>query len=163
MRFSHGLLPGKGPVIIPNPEINVEITCPFSQEKILEMQCDLLISTFQDPKTIKDVKENIGRISHGSSSHCADALNLGFEKAFDLKKKKQQPPPPPPGVQLKCSYSGCRRGWYTTPAPYSEIGTNVYCPNCNGYYGSYYMLCSGCNYQRTSSYTSCQSCGKNFV
>jgi len=161
MRFSRGLLPGKGPVIISNPEINVEITCPFSQEKILEMQCDLLISTFQDPKTIKDVKGSIGHISDGSSSHCADALNLGLEKAFNLKKKKQQPPP---GVQLKCSYSSCRRGWYSTPAPYSEIGTNVYCPSCNSYYGNnYYMLCAGCNYQRTSSYTSCQSCKKNFV
>jgi len=163
MRFSRGLLPGKGLIGIPNPEISVEITCSFSQEKIMEAQCDLLISKYQNPKTITLVKENIDRISDGSSSHCAHALNLGLWKALELKKKKRQPPPPPPGVQLKCSYSSCRRGWYTTPVPYSEIGANVYCPGCVGYYGSYYMLCSGCNYQRTSSYTSCQSCGKNFV
>ncbi|KAF9646805.1 hypothetical protein BDM02DRAFT_3118097, partial [Thelephora ganbajun] len=40
------------------------------QERIMEMQCELLTSKFRDPKTIGLVKENIGRISDGSSSHC---------------------------------------------------------------------------------------------
>ncbi|KAF9650018.1 hypothetical protein BDM02DRAFT_3128015 [Thelephora ganbajun] len=62
------------------------------QEKIMEMQCELLISNLRDQKTIRLVKENIGHISDGSSSHCGGALKLGLKKAFELKKKKRQPP-----------------------------------------------------------------------
>jgi len=126
----------------------------------MEAQCDLLISTYQNPKTITLVKENIDRISDGSSSHCAYALNLGLRKALELKKKKKEPP----GVLLKCPNSNCRRGWYGTGTPYSAVGTAVYCPGCQGSYGNYYLQCAGCNYQRThNSYTSCQSCGKKFI
>jgi len=125
-----------------------------SQEKIMEMQCDLLISNFRDPKTIRLVKENIGRISDGSLSHCTSPLKLGLKKAFELKKQKRQPP----GVLLRCSYTGC--GWYSNPVSYASVGTNVYCPNRHG---NYYMQCVGCGTNRTSSYTSCQSCGKKFI
>jgi len=162
MRFSRELLPGKGHIGALNSEVNVEITCSFSQGKILEMQCDLLISTFQNLKSTTLVKESIDRISDGSSSHCAHALNLGLRKALELKRKKKEPP----GVLLKCPNSSCFRGWYNTGAPYSVIESEsaVYCPGCVHYYGNYYLQCAGCNYQRTSSsYTSCQSCGKKFI
>ncbi|KAF9647695.1 hypothetical protein BDM02DRAFT_3116678 [Thelephora ganbajun] len=127
------------------------------QEKIVEMQCELLISNFQDPKTIALMGENIGRVSDGSSSHCGGALKLGLKKAFELKKKKR----PPPGVLLRCSNGNC--GWHNNPVTYSSVGTNTYCPNCRYSYGSYYMQCVGCGYQRTSNYASCQSCGKTFI
>ena len=52
----------------------------------MEIQCDLLVSNFNDQKTIALVKENIRQISHGSSSYRADALQLGLVKAFELKK-----------------------------------------------------------------------------
>lgn len=55
----------------------------FSQKEILEMQCDVLVPDLKSPKTITLVKENIRRISDGSSSHCASALNLVLEKAFE--------------------------------------------------------------------------------
>ncbi|KAF9785420.1 hypothetical protein BJ322DRAFT_1193974 [Thelephora terrestris] len=61
------------------------------QKAIMEMQCDLLVSDFKDPMTIALVKENIKHISHGSFPHCAGALHLGLEKAFELQKKKRQP------------------------------------------------------------------------
>jgi hypothetical protein len=64
-------------------------TFPFSQRGIMEMQCELLTSDFKEEKTIALVKDNIRGISDGSSSHCAGALQLGLEKAFELKKKRQ--------------------------------------------------------------------------
>ena len=120
----------------------------------MEMECDLLISNFKDQKTIALVKENIGHISDGSLSHCADSLKLGLKKAFDLKKQKRQPQ----GVQLKCTYSYCT--WYNNSVSYSSIGSNAYCTNCGS---GYYMRCAGCGYNRTGSYTSCQSCKQRFI
>jgi hypothetical protein len=68
-----------------------ELTSSFSQKEIMEAQCDLLVSSFKDHKTIALVKENIRHISSGSSSHRAGALQLGLEKAFELKKKGREP------------------------------------------------------------------------
>jgi len=119
----------------------------------MEMQCELLISNFKDPKTIALVKENIGHTLDGSSSHCAGAFKLGLKKAFELKKKKRQPP----GVKLRCTYSGCT--WYTNDITYSSIGSGLYCQRGCGWY----LRCVGCGYDRTSSYASCQSCGKKFI
>ena len=119
----------------------------------MEMECDLLISKFKDPKTIGLVKEKIGHMSDGSSSHCAGVLKLGLKKAFELKKQKNC-------VLLRCSRNGCAK--YTTPISYSANGSNIYCPDCRRY-GNYYMQCTGCSYARTSNYTSCQSCGKKFL
>jgi len=132
----------------------LRLTCSFSQEKIMEMQCELLVSKFNDPKTIALVRENIGNISDGSSSHCAGALKLGLKKAFNLKKQKRKPP----GVPLRCTYSGC--GWYNDRISYSAIGSNTYCPHCNC---GYYMQCVGCEHPRTGNYPSCQGCGERFI
>ena len=137
-----------------NFETNVALTCSFSQEKIMEMECELLVSNFKDPKTIGLVKENIRHFADGSSAHCADALKLGLKKAFKLKK--------PSGVRLRCTYSSCT--WYSNHVSYSSVGSNAYCQNCRNYgYGSRYLQCVGCGYNRTSNYTSCQSCGKAFI
>lgn len=127
------------------------LTRSSSHEKIKEMQCELLVSSFKDPKTVERVKDTIERISHGSSSHCAGALKLGFRTAFDLKKKKMS-------VQLRCSYYNC--GWNRNPVSYSAVGSNIYCPNCGR---GCYLQCVGCGNNRTGQYTSCQSCGKRFI
>ena len=134
-----------------NFEVNVVLTCSFSQEKIMEMECELLVSNFKDPKTIGLVKENIRHFADGSSAHCADALKLGLKKAFKLKK--------PSGVQLRCPNSSYNCAWANTPVSYSSVGSNTYCPNC----GNYYMRCVGCGHDRTSNYTSCQGCRKRFI
>ncbi|KAF9650022.1 hypothetical protein BDM02DRAFT_1690958 [Thelephora ganbajun] len=123
----------------------------------MEMQCELLISNFRDLKTIGLVKENIGHISDGSSSHCGGALKLGLKKAFELKKKKRQPP----GVLLRCANHSC--AWHNNPVSCSSVGSNTYCPNCSCRPYNYYLQCVGCEYERTSSYTSCQSCGRKFI
>lgn len=118
----------------------------------MEMECQLLISNFKDPKTIGLVKARIRNISDGSSSHCAGVLKLGLKKASELKKQNR-------GMLLRCPRSGCARN--TTPVSLSANGSNIYCPNCG--YGNYYMQCTGCSYARTSNYTSCQSCRKRFA
>ena len=128
------------------------LTRSFSQDKIMEMQYGLLLSNFNNPKTIELVKENIGKISDGSSSHCAGALKLGLKKAFDLKKQKRQPP----GVLLRCSNSSC--SWYSNHVSYSIIQPNSRCSNCGNW-----MQCAECGCNRTSNYTSCRNCGKSFV
>ena len=138
-----------------NPEVDIGLIRSFSQDKIMEMECELLTSNFKDPKTIPLVKENIGRISDGSSSHRTGALKLGLKKAFELKKQKRQPP----GVLLQCTGPSYNCGWVNTPVSYSSVGSDTYCPNCRGYY----MRCVGCGYDRTSSYASCQNCGKKFI
>jgi hypothetical protein len=154
MRFFHGsLLGGFCPVLQPRGN-HLGLMCLFSQDKIMEMEFQLLISKFNNPKTIELAKEKIGNISDGSSPHCAGALKLGLKKAFDVKKQKRQPP----GVKLRCTYSGC--AWYTNHVSYSSVGSNTYCPHCQC---GYYMQCVGCGYNRTSNYTSCQSCGKKFA
>jgi len=124
----------------------------------MDMQCDLLISDFRNPTTIASMQENIGRISDGSSPHCSGALNLGFEKAFELKKRQGC-------VLLRCSNHNC--GWHENPVPCSSVGSSTYCPQCttwNGYNGyKYYPIeCAGCGYQRAGDYASCQSCGGRF-
>ena len=58
------------------------------------MQGDLLIPNLKNPKTVALLKENIRHIPDGSLSHCASALNLVFNSAFELKKKKRPPPGP---------------------------------------------------------------------
>ena len=129
----------------------------FSQEKIMEMQCELLVSNFKDPKTIAHMKENIRRISNGSSSHCTRALKLGFKKALDLKKKGNC-------VSLQCSYTGC--AWYAGGVLYSGLTARFdpYCQTCRGRAGwKHYLQCVGCKSLRTISCASCQSCGKRFL
>jgi len=125
---------------------NLGLTCLFSQEKIKEMECELLVSNFRNPETIALVKENIGQSSDGSSSHRASMLKLGLRKASELKKQKRQLP----GVLLRCSDPRC--AWRDNPVPSSTAG---YCPNC-GY--RHWMMCVGCDTMRTSNYTSCQGC-----
>ena len=71
---------------------NFELTFSFSQENITEMQCELLVSDFRDPKTIALVKETIERISDGSSPHSGGVLKLGLKKAIEFKKKKGESP-----------------------------------------------------------------------
>lgn len=48
----------------------------------MEMECELLISDFRNPKTAGLVNEKIGHDSDESSSHSANAL----KKAFNLMK-----------------------------------------------------------------------------
>ncbi|KAF9650020.1 hypothetical protein BDM02DRAFT_3128017 [Thelephora ganbajun] len=148
----------KGKVSLDNVVQEVLSWVTAGQEKIMEMQCELLISSFRDPKTIGLVKENIGHISDGSSSHCGGALKLGLKKAFELKKRKRQPP----SVLLRCSNTSCSR--YKNPVSYSSIGPNYYCQACSDPdWDSWYYQCVGCGHKRTSSYASCQSCGKKFI
>ena len=124
-------------------DLGLELTCSLSQEKIKEMECELLVSSFKNPKTIALVKESIENSSDGSSSHRAGALKLGLRMAFELKKQTRQPPAP-------LSYSG----WYN-PVPYSSVRANTFCPSCSRDYMQY----AGYGYERTRVCTSCQGYG----
>lgn len=132
------------------------LKCLTSQDKIMEMECELLIKSFKNPNTVDLVNENIGRIADGSSSHSADALKLGLKKAFDLKKQ-------PPGVKLRCSWTGCTS--YNNHVSVTSIPINVYyCQTCynRGYYNHYFQ-CVSCGTNRAGNFTSCQSCAKRFI
>ena len=131
-----------------------DLICSSSHKDIQEMQFDLLISNSKNPKTIALVKENIGHISDGSLSHCAESLKLGLKKAFDLKKQNKQPP----GVKLRCSSSYCSLYTNHVSISYLNVRQNSRCPNCSNW-----MQCVGCGYNRTTNYPSCQSCRKNFA
>lgn len=153
-RFSRGSLRCKSPIIVFDTGVNTMLTRLFSQEKVMEMECDLLILNFKNAKTIDLVGENIARISGGSSSHSANALKLGLKKAFDLKKR-----PPVNSVNLlRCSNTYCT--WYHNPSSYSTAKTlnGLTCMKCNNH-----LQCAGCGHNRTGNYTVCQSCRKSFI
>ena len=140
--------------VFPNGEVNRwKLICSFSQKEVMEVQCDLLISTFKNQKTIALVKENIRRIPDRSLSHCAGALNLVLRKGFELKKRKRRPPP---SAKLRCSNYYCSR--YRDSIPYSSVGTCVYCPSCDDD-----LRCAECGYLWTGGCSACQSCEKGFV
>ena len=119
---------------------------------IMDMQCDLLVSSFDNPKTTTLMEEKIGRISDGSSPHCAGALKLGFKKAFDTKKQDT-------GVLLRCSNNSCELS--KTPVSYSSVLSSIYCTHCGWFSSS--MLCTGCGHVRASNCASCQGCGNKFA
>ena len=114
------------------------------------MQCDLLVQDLKTPKTRKLVKENIEKISEGSSSHCAGALDFVLEKAFAFKKQSR-------GVKLRCTYRYC--SLKREPISYSSIVSSLWCPSCR----DEYMECVGCERRRNGDYSSCQGCGKRFI
>ena len=150
--MGHGWVGSKGLSSTVRPS---GLICLSSQEKIMEMQCELLVSNFKDPKTIAHMKENIKRISDGSSSHSIRALKLGFKKALDLKRKSGN------GVLLRCLYSGCTR--YTNHISYSTVGHSIYCSLCLVRGWSHHLQCVGCGSNRTGAYGACQNCGKKFL
>ena len=113
------------------------------------MECDILISNLKNPEITALMKENVGNMSDGSSSHYTGALKLGLEKAFELKKRERS-------VQLLCHKPSC--GWYDIHVSYSFRGSGTRCPGCRCY-----MRCTGCNFVRDGIYESCQSCGKRFI
>ena len=135
--------------------IDLGLMCSSSQKRIMEMQCDLLVSNFKDLKTIALVKENIGNVSDGSSSHSADALKLGLKMAFELKRQNC--------ARLRCSHGNCP--WYNSHPSYSTVGPTIHCQSCiDRGWGNRYLQCVSCGYQRTgTSYSSCQSCRKMFI
>jgi hypothetical protein len=150
-----------------NSRFNAILMCVSSQDKIMRMECEILISSCKNPKTVDLVNENIGRIADGSSPHSANALKLGLEKAFDLKKPppiaEPLPPPivkplPPPGVKLRCSWTGCPG--YNDHVSISSVRNSCQgCPDC-----SYnYLQCVGCGYTRLGNVAACEGCGQKFV
>ena len=120
------------------------------------MECDLLVSSPNGSKSLALVKQNIRRISDGSSPYCGGALKLGLEKKFQRKKESL-------GVKLRCTHGNCT--WYSNPVSFSTIGTSAYyCQMClNRGWGSRYFTCVGCGYTRNAAYAACQSCGKKFL
>ncbi|KAF9785406.1 hypothetical protein BJ322DRAFT_828555 [Thelephora terrestris] len=158
MRFSRGSLPGEFCVVFlrlyGQP---LGLTCPPSQEEVMGMEWELLIPKLGDPEKLALVKENVGLISSGSSSHCADTLKLGLKKAFELKKEKRERP-----VKLRCSNSNCAR--HQDHPPYSSTAMNSpFCQHCFYSWGNYYLQCVSCGWDRTGSYSSCQGCGRRFI
>ena len=142
--------PRVGSIIFSNHGANhLELICLSSNKEIMEMQCDLLISSCKNPKTIGLVKENIGHISDGSVPRRADTLKLGLKKAFNLKKQKN-------GVKLRCSYYRC--GWHNSHVSRSSVPSDGCCSSCRNW-----MQCVGCGTNRGGNYASCQGCRKYFI
>ena len=136
------------------------LMCPFSQEKVVEMHWDILIPNYQDPKTITLVRENVERISSGSSSYCAVTLKVGLKKAFEFKKKKRLPLKPHRAF-VRCSNPSC--SYHTSSMSCSPSITVFHCPYCKSSgLGSYCFQCTSCGHDRTGNYMSCQNCGGSF-
>ena len=75
----------------------------FSQEELVNIQWDLVIANFKDPKTITLLRSQVENASFGSSSHRAGVLNVALKKAFEFKRKNTQSPT----VHLRCAATFC--------------------------------------------------------
>ena len=142
-------------------EVNGQkLTHSFSQEKLMDMQWDLLVAKPNNPGIVALIRDKIeDSISPWSSSHRAGVLKVALKKAIELKKKKKEPP----GVLLRCSnLYDCTR--YYNQVSLSEIGMNPFC-SCSGP-GTpfvYWFECSSCGFTRQGDYTACQNCGGRFL
>ena len=121
----------------------------------MEMQCELLISDFDDPKTIALVKETIEQLSEGP--YCASALKLWLKMGFERRRQKA-------GVLLRCTNSSCstRR----SEVSYSSVESHIRCQMCRPPAADslcYYLQCAGCSTVRISACASCAGCGKRFI
>lgn len=136
-----------------NVDNHQQLLRSFRQEKVMEMQWDLLISDFENPKTAALVKENMRRVSDGSSTHCADTLKLGLKRAFDLRTC----------VKLKCDNGNCT--WYKNPVSISSIGPDTsYCPVCiSRGQGCKYLSCTYCGQKVIGYRASCEKCARRFL
>ena len=74
-----------------------------SQEELVNIQWDLVIANFKDPKTVALLRGKVEDASFGSSSHRAGVLNIALGKAFEFKRKNRRPA----GVLLQCSSTYC--------------------------------------------------------
>ena len=128
----------------------------FSQEELMNIQWDLVIPNFKDPKTIALVRGKVEDASFGSSSHRAGVLNVALKKAFEFKRKNREPP----GVLLRCSATYCTG--YNNPFPYATVAAKLYCQLCQ-WRGYCYFQCTGCGANRAGVYASCRSCRRKFV
>ena len=54
------------------------------------MEWELLITNLNDPEMFARVRENVERISLGSSPRSANTLKCGLERAFELKSLKRK-------------------------------------------------------------------------
>jgi len=120
-----------------------------TQEKIMEVESAIFIQNLKDRKLITLVSDNIGRISKGTSSHCANVLMLGLERGVKSKKLNK-------GVLLRCPRNYCSRR--NSPVSYLSLGSSTYCTNCGCT-----MQCAGCGHTRCRSDSSCQGCKKRFL
>ena len=137
------------PNFVPKFSGQSQLTYSPRQKEILGIQCDRLISDFKGPKTIALVREKIRQIPDGSLSHCASALNLVFQKAFELRKKRRHPP----WAKLRCSNPGC--SWIKTPSRSRLLRQILPIVLVAGLGAT-----NGCGYNGTGNYASCQGCGK---
>ena len=138
-----------GSIVSSSSEVDdFELIVSLSHKEIMEMQCDLLTSDFKDPKTFDLMKKNIGQISDGSLPHCADSLNLGLRKAFNLKKQRNC-------VMLRCVYYHCSQRDQDVAYSSQQDGCCSYCRQ--------WMQCAGCGSNLNGNFPSCRSCGKRFA
>ena len=128
----------------------------FSQEELVDIQWDLVIANFKDPKTIALLRDKVEDSSFGSSSHRVDVLNAALKKAFEFKRKSKQP-----SVLLRCP--SCTGNG--NPLSYATVGSDIFCWSCLNRWPhyQYYLQCTGCGANRTGDYESCQSCRGKFV
>ena len=145
-------------VFFSNFEINnQELTHSLSQEELMNVLWDRLIAKSSTPKMAVLIRDKIGGISTGSSSHRAGVLKVALKKAFELDKYAGRYP----GVRLRClNYACTRRRVFVSR---SEIGSDAICQLCFKPGGQpFYFQCTSCKFGRTDDYMWCLCCGKMF-
>lgn len=127
-----------------------------SERQVMEMECRLLFSKFNNEATAARVQEEITGNPGNRLAHHAGAFKLGLRTALDLKEGNPQAGVTD-GVMLRCRDPGC--SGYKERMSYSFAGPELLCPRCQ----KFYMQCIGCGEWRKGLFHSCCSCGNKFI
>ena len=147
----------------------------LSDDKILEMESDLLFGTFDNDNTSQEVQEHIRAMSCGKAIFQAKTLGFAYKRLLAKKRGPTQDLPrceprensespweplDEPGIKLYCA-----RKLRLHAYKISELLEELYCPACNGYgkngrgeYGLPFTRCAHCNALRDVANQRCGNC-----
>lgn len=128
-----------------------------SEERVAEMECQLLLSKFKNEATISRAEDKIRGTPGSHLAHRAGAFKLALRGALDAKRSHAQTDIIE-GVMLQCCSTSCVG--HSEHVSYSTVKPNGACPRCD----VYLVQCVGCKSVRYDlSLVQCNSCGKKFL
>jgi hypothetical protein len=121
-----------------------------SDDKVLNMEGDLLFGNFESDETSQEVQEHIRAMSSGKATFQAKTLGFVYRRLLAKKRK----------TTVHCARN-LREHVYTI----SELLDGLYCPACHEYgrngkgeYGRPFTRCGRCNALRDTFELRCSRC-----
>jgi len=132
----------------------------FSDEKILNMESNLLFDRFDDDRTFQELQENIRTMVCGRAMFQKETLGFVYHRLMTRKRHAIREP----RATLHCA-----RYLYAHVYALSELHDGLYCPECDecgrngkGRPGRPFTRCGGCNKLRDTRGLRCSLCNVAF-